>query len=162
MKIFCCGCYCVTGDWPYQTVTYPFQTPVHNMKFMHVRQTLHDIDKLGKWQVSLWDTRMTCQPTRSMRFASGFFLMNLRIVPLSVQSETNEHRSGLIVTPTNGTTFGCRRCLQMTASLQNFWSQVRKKSPIRSSMTIELTLSVNSGLPEGGCRETWTATGRPR
>jgi hypothetical protein len=53
--------------------------------------------------------------------------MNCLIVPFSIQSETIEHRSELIVTPSNGRILGWRRCLQITASLQNFWVTLSKK-----------------------------------
>ena len=74
-------------------------------------------------------------PTRSIRFASGFISVNALIVPSSIQSETDKHFSVVIITPINGRTFGCRRYLQITASLQNSWAAGQEKIPEGSSTT---------------------------
>lgn len=78
---------------------------------------------------------MVWKPTRSIRFTPGFIPVNALIVPLSIQFETNEHCSGLIVTPINGSIFGCLSCLQITASLQNSWAASQKKPPEGLSTT---------------------------
>ena len=60
--------------------------------------------------------------TSSMRFTSLFFSTNSLMFPCSIHSETIASRRSPTVTPSNGRTFGCRRCLQATPSRQKLYN----------------------------------------
>jgi hypothetical protein len=103
---------------------------------------------------SCWD-EMPAR-TSAMRFASGFSLRNSTMFPLSIHSEIIANLFSAIVTPSNGKTFGCRRCFQATASRQNFYQCIHTEES--NGMNEEtLTLRTSSRLV-AYTRTTLTAT----
>lgn len=58
--------------------------------------------------------------TSSIRFASGYNTMYSMIVPFGIQFETMQNLPlEVLATPRNGSTCGCDKCFQNSASLKN-------------------------------------------
>jgi len=103
---------------------YPFKITVDHSLTVHVDQTPRDIPQLPKLCLSRatkGSRSFNCELTRSNRFSSGWAFTNLLMFPFSIHPDTIANLFSVIVTPSSGNTFGCRRALQVMASLQNFY-----------------------------------------
>lgn len=64
------------------------------------------------------------KPTSPNRSASGCALKNLFMFPFSIHSDAISNGNPITLTPTSGSTFGCRRYLHGTTSLQKAYTRL--------------------------------------
>ena len=105
-------------DTQLEMTAHPFQISVREVETMHIRHTIPNVNQL---EVSVKDLRNSNNVRTSLvRFTLGFFRTKSFMLLFSIHSETITSHCPASVTPSSGRMFGCWRCFQATASLQNF------------------------------------------
>ena len=107
---------------PAVTKTHTLEVPVNHSLVVNVDQALRDVPQLGSRAiVNKPKVKITKKPTGPSRSASGCAFTKSLIFPLAIQFDTIANWLSDIITPTRGRTFGCRRVLHITTSLQNLY-----------------------------------------
>ena len=106
--------------------TYSLEITVAHPLVMNVDQPSSGVSQLNV----LYDRQLVCgedsktsseRPTSSIRFTFGCTFTKSLTFPFTIQSDTTAKWFSDIVTPINGSTFGCRRVFHVTTSLQNLY-----------------------------------------
>ena len=132
---------------------------------VHMVQAFRDICQLlGPWSWSTAEETGTLngEHTRSNRFASGCSVINSLMLPFAIHSDTIANRFSVMITPINGSTFGCRRDFQVMTSLQNLCKTYTQliDNTRREGHRRCLTFVISCKLRPRG-RKALTATSRP-
>jgi len=127
------------------------------------RQSL-PTESIGQNYVTTRSKRL--ELTSSIRFTSSCSLSSRYsfMFPWSIHSEIKHNLCSRSVAPSSGRMFGCRRCFQATASLQNLYvtrRQVNHSSPTKCKEGGGLTLKGSSNFCGTWSRMIFTATFRP-
>jgi len=116
---------------------------------MHIDQSLSGISQLrrtGDCQCRAEITAPNEKHTSSSRFAWKFAFTNSLMLPFTIHSVIITSRSSVVVTPNNGNTFGWRRDLHPTTSLQKFYKTLSVvNSHNKSSTTSNLLFGPAQG-----------------
>ena len=105
------------GETRSMTTTHTLDVPMNHISEVEVPETLSDVRQLvaGVSVVNITVGTLT-SPSIS---APGLLPMYSGRFPPGIHSEISWN--GRAVTPSRGTTFGCFKCFQITASLQKAW-----------------------------------------
>ena len=103
----------------------------------------------------------TRQRTSWARFTSVCFRMKSLMLPLSIHSDTKANLCACSVAPSNGRIFGCLRCLQTTASLQNLYGLLGQSRFLAGCVEWIPTLRSRLRSLDSQSRGTLIATNRP-
>ena len=74
---------------------------------------------LGQSTTDVDSKRLNKEPTSSNRFMSWCSSTNWLMFPFVIHADTIANSASVAITPISGSTFGCRRALHDTTSLQN-------------------------------------------